>query len=291
MNKRYSIKIIGCLLIIAISILPVTVLGAEDTQLETIEFTEDVVGFKDFPDILLRLSKPYLRYQKWDSEHTGDSWFSIALELTNNTDQFISAINIITRLYDTNDILVSESTNSTGPMTFEPQDGDVLKPGYQGVYDAFITKDSGFYGQFGRMELEITEVKTASKAVMDSPVFSGNLLSYEEYPGLEFQLSEPYRFLDDLSGEERFAIAMKFRNGTEKPVQFLNFFVRVFDNIGPLYELERQEHNQKYDPAPKNFFATDFPAGYEGINMSFFTDELSFFDVYSKIEIILMSVD
>lgn len=291
MNKHLSITLIWYLQIIALVIFPIAVLGAQDAPRETIEFEEKVIEFEDFPDLIIRVSKPFIRYQKWDTGHTGDSWFSIALELTNNTDQFITAVNFRTKLYANDGTLMSESTNATGPMTFEPQDGNVLKPGYRGVYDSFITKANEFYSRFGRMELEITEVKTASKAVMDSPVFSGNLLSYEEYPGLEFQLSEPYRFLDDLSGEERFTIAMKFRNGTEKPVQFINFFVRVFDNIGPLYELESQEHNRKYDPAPKNFFATEFPAGYEGINMSFFTDDLSFFDVYTKIEIMLVSVD
>lgn len=291
MNKHFRAALIWHLQIITLAILPIAALGAQDAPRTTVEFNNNVIEFEDFPDIIVSVSEPFIRYQKWDTAHTGDSWFSIALELTNNSDQLISAVNFITRLYNNKGILVSESTNATGPMTFEPQDGNVLKPGYRGVYEGFITKDSNFYDEYGKLELEITEVKTASKAVADGPVFSDNWLSYEEYPGLEFQLSEPYRFLNDLSGEEMFTIAMKFKNKSDKPVQFIYFFVRIFDDIGPLYELEKQEHNQKYDPPPGNFFATDFPAGYEGINVSFYRSDLSLFDVFNKIEIMLINVE
>ncbi len=283
------VPFIARLLIVTLTIGPIALLSAEDAPREEIEFEEQAIEFDDFPGIVLRLSKPFIRYQKWDVAHTGDSWFSIALELTNNTDEFISAISFSTKLYNDGGDIVSQSTSGAGPMTFEPQDGDVLKPGYQGVYDAFISRESEFYTEFGKLEFEITEVKTAS--VSDGPEFLSDWLSFEEYPGLEFQTSEPYRYLDDLSGDERFAIALKFKNNSESSVRHINFFVRIFDEIGPLYEREIQEHNQKYDPGPESFFASDFEAGYEGINRSFYTYELSLFDVFEKIEILLISVE
>jgi hypothetical protein len=291
MRTRIRIGLLTSLSIFVLALIPIVALVAEEAPRDEIEFDGAAIEFNDYPGIEVRVSKPFLRYQKWDPEHTGNSWFSIALELTNNTDEFISAVTFATRLYDDKEGLVSQGTNSTGPMTFEPQDGDVLIPGYRGVYDAFILRDREFYGEFGRLEFEIIEVKTASASVSDYPEFSSGWLSFDEHPGLEFQLSEPFRFLDDLSGDERFSIAMKFKNNSGNPVGHINFFVRIFDDIGPLYEREVQEHNQKYEPAPESFFATEFEADYEGINRSFYTNDLPLFDVFTKIEITLISIE
>ncbi len=278
------------ILAIWLVILPFATTAAQQIPGEIIEFGKDF-GFPEYPDLTFRVSAPFFRFQKWDTGHTGSSWFSIALELTNNSEQSISAINFITRIYDTGGTLISESTVGTGPMTFEPQEGNTLEPGYKGVYDGFITKERDLYKSFGRMEFEITEIKTVSRTVGNTPVFSGEWLNFDEYPGLEFQLSEPYLSFDDLSGSELFVIAMKFKNNSGKPVTSMNFFVRIFDEIGPLYEKEARQESQFYDPPPGNSGSTEFPDGYEGINRSFYTNEASLFDIFTMADIILISTE
>ncbi len=282
-----SKRLILTILLVSLSFIPS---AAQQVPGETIKFGGDF-ELPEYPGLVFRVSNPFFRFHKWDTEHTGSSWFSIALELTNNSEQSISAINFITRIYGSEGSLISEGTVGTGPMTFEPQDGNTLEPGYKGVYDGFITKDRDFYNSFGRMEFEIDEIKTVSSTVGNTPVFSSEWLSFDEYPGLEFQLSEPYLSLDDLSGTELFVIALKFKNNSGKPVTFMNFFVRVFDEIGPLYEMETQQQTQFFDPPPGNPGSTVFPAGYEGINWAFYSNEASLFDIFTMADIILISIE
>ncbi len=276
---------------LVISILAIMSLIAQDKPLESIVFSDNAITFAEYPGLSFKISEPYLRYQKWDTEHTGDASFAIALELINNSEQSISAINFSVKLYDNSGGTLFEGTVGAGPMTFEPQEGNVLKPGYQGVYDAFVTRDKSNYGKSGKLEFSIRELKTASASLNDEPVFPVDWLTFEGHDGLEFQLSDPYVLLDDLSGSELFAIAMKFKNSSGNPIKSMYFNVRIFDEIGVLIEQEIQEHNQKYLPEPKNFMDPNFPTDYEGIDKKFFVREKSLFNNFKKIEIDLVKVE
>ena len=278
-------------LFLLITFLGCITLNAQDKTRDSIIFSSDETSFSDYPGLTFRISEPYLRYQKWDTEHTGQAWFSLALELTNNSKQALSALNFKVVLYDKSGKKVYEATSTTDPMTFEPKDGKVLKPGYRGVYDAFISRDKSFYKDYGKLDFSFTEIKTASKPLNDQPVFSENWLSFDGHKGLNFQLSKPYTLIDDLSGNERFAIAIKFKNSSGNPVKFIYFNVKIYDDQGPLYENEVQEHNQKYDPPPKKFINPNFPVDYEGIDKKFYTNEKSLFKNFKKIEIEIVKVE
>ena len=93
MIQRRRTAFFGVLLALMLVILPKFNLVTQESLPETIEFSDEIITFKQSSGIVLRVSRPFRRFQKWDTEHTGDSWFSIALEFTNNTDLFISAIN------------------------------------------------------------------------------------------------------------------------------------------------------------------------------------------------------
>lgn len=266
-------------------------LYAQDKPRDSIVFNKDETIFSEYPGLKFRISEPYLRYQKWDTQHTGQAWFSLAIELTNNSEQALSALSFKVALYDKSGKKVYEATSGTGPMTFEPQEEKVLKPGYRGVYDAFISRDKSFYKEFGKLEFSLTEIKTASKSLNDQPVFPEDWLSFDGHEGLNFQLSKPYMLLDYLSGDERFAIAIKFKNSSGNPVKFIYFNVKIYDDQGILYENEVQEHNQKYEPSPKNFMDSNFPKDYEGIDKKFYTSEKSLFENFKKIEIELVKVE
>ena len=276
---------------LVILILAVISLIAQDKPLESIVFSDDAITFAEYPGLTFKISEPYLRYQKWDTEHTGDASLAIAMELTNNSEQSISAISFSAKLYDISGGTLFEGTVGAGPMTFEPQEGNVLKPGYKGVYDAFITRDKSHYGKSGKLEFSIRELKTASASLNDKPVFPEDWLTFDGHDGLEFQLSKPYVLLDDMSGNELFAIAMKFKNSSGNPIKAMYFNVKIIDEIGVLIEQEIQEHNGKYLPGPKNFMDANFPGDYEGIDKKFFIREKSLFDNFKKIEIDLVRVE
>ena len=108
---------------------------------------------------------------------------------------------------------------------------------------------------------------------------------------MEFQVSEPYVLLDDMSGSEIFAIAMNFKNNSKKPIKAMYFNVKIFDEIGVFIEQEIQEHNQKYDPPPKNFMDAEFPADYDGIDKKFFSRGMELFDSFKLIKVDLVRVE
>lgn len=189
--------------------------------------------------------------------------------------------------------VLSEYSAGTGAMTFEPKEGNAMKPGYTGVYDAFVMKDQSMYDKFKKLEFTLTEVKVASAMpdVPTKPIFEDSWLTFPEHPGITVRLSKPYLRLDDLSGEEYFTIAMEFKNESGKPVKFMYFNVTIHDDQGPLYESEIQEHNQKYDPGPERFTEESFPVGYSGIDYRFYVQEKSLFKNFKKIEVVLTKVE
>jgi hypothetical protein len=142
---------------------------------------------------------------------------------------------------------------------------------------------------FGKIEIELTEIETAPKGMYDNPVFDPEWQTFEALKGLEFRLSKPFQYLDALSGNTYFAIAIEFNNKTKKAIKFLNFSQKVYDDQGLLVDREVQNHNQMYEP----FEIRDdkFPAGYSGINMKFYINDLNFADKYQKLEYRLISVD
>jgi hypothetical protein len=142
---------------------------------------------------------------------------------------------------------------------------------------------------FGKIEIQLVETGVAPKGVYDKPVFDSEWQKFEKFKGLQFRLSKPYMYLDDLSGNTYFAIAIEFQNKSGKAVKFLNFNQKVYDDQGLLVDLEVQNHNMMYEPTdPGN---DKFPAGYSGINKSFYTNDLNFFKKFQKIEFNLISVD
>lgn len=279
------------LLLISVILFSFMIAKAQDKPRETIVFENKEISFKEHPGLIFRVSEPYLRYEVWDTEHTGTAYCSVALEFENKSDKSISAIYFNVKMYSKDGELAYQGTSGTGPMTFEPKDGNVLKPGYKGIYNAFFNKDKSFYEKYDKLEFTISEVKTASASLVDKPVFSDNWLKFESHQGLEFRLSKPYILLDDLSGNERFAIAMEFKNTSGNPVNRFYFKVKVYDDKGLVSESEKQQHNGLYVPSPVNFMKTEFPDDYVGINKKFYTNEKSFMDKFSKIEIELIKVE
>lgn len=105
----------------------------QEEPLESIVFKGEEFILPGYPGLYFRVSEPYLRYNEWDTQHTGASWFSIALEFTNRSDQNISAITFRVKLLNKNGDIAWDGTSGTGPMTFKPEEMDFLKPGYTGV--------------------------------------------------------------------------------------------------------------------------------------------------------------
>ncbi len=255
-------------------------------------FNEKAITFAEFPGLEFKISEPYLMYQKWDTEHTGTPSLALACEFTNKSDDNISAIYFIAKLYDNEGGTLFHGTVGMAPMLMEPNPGSVFGPGYKGVATSFISRDQKHYGKTGKLEFSINDLKVASASLNDKPVFSDDWINFEGNAGLEFQLSEPYVLLDDMSGNELFAIAMNFRNLSKKPVKAMYFDVKIFDEIGVMIEQEIQEHNRKYIPEPENFMDPNFPKGYEGIDKKFFIrGDMSLFDSFRSIKIELKSIE
>jgi hypothetical protein len=276
----------------AMTLLACLPLQAQKKNLDSAVFGKDEITFADHPGLVFRLSKPYMRYQEWDKEHTGDASFAIALEFTNKSQQNITAISFIVKLYDKKGKILSDYTCSTSPMTIRPKDGSVLKPGYRGVdpYFGGGFSDKTYFEKFGKLDFKITEVKTSSVSESEKPVFDGAWQTFKDFPGISARLSKPFILLDEMSGDERFAIGMEFKNESKKPVKFLYYQTRVFDDQGPVYENEIQEFGDKYIPALSSFPA-EFPDGYSGTNKSFYIGEKSLFKKFKKIEIELTKVE
>lgn len=248
-------------------------------------FVKSSITFSKNPDLVFRLSEPFLSYPKLGTEAN----FAIALELKNNSKDDVTSMSFRVKLFDKQDKVISESMNQCGPLTFEPSAGKTIPQGYVGVYERFCTKDRSFMDTFGKIEIELIEVLVAPAGVYDKPVFSPEWQTFEKFKGLEFRLSKPFLYLDDLSGTTNFSIAIEFKNRSNKPIKFLNFNQKVYDDQGLLVDREVQNHNMMYEP----FSGPDekFPALYSGINKSFYINEVSFFKKFQKIEFQLISVE
>lgn len=272
-------------------VLSVFVFSTVAAPSETIKFSSKPIKSKEHSGLVFKVSEPYLWYQKWDTEHTGTARFAIALEVNNKSDKNISAVYFDVVIYDNKGKEIYKARAGAGPDSFEPNKGNVLEPGYKGVFGAFVLKEKPFFDEYKKIKVVISEVKIASASLNDKPVFSNDKLVFKDHPGIEIKLSKPYVYLDDLSGNERFAIAVQFKNATKKPVKYINIKAKIYDNQGLLVEREMQQHNGLFIPEPRNFNATRFPVNYEGVNKAFFTSEKSLLDTYSKIEIEITSVD
>lgn len=249
------------------------------------QFTKPVITFIKYNGLEFRLSEPFLSSPAFSSETS----FAIALELKNKSKDDITKLSFRVKLYDKQGKLVSESMNSCGPLTFMPQKGKTMPPEYIGVYERFCTKDKSFMDTFGKIEIDLIEVETAPTDIYDKPVFDSEWKTFTQFKGLEFRLSKPYKYLDALSGETLFAIAIEFKNKTGKAVKFLNFNQKVYDDQGLVVDREVQNHNMMYEP----FEMKDekFPAGYSGINKKFYVNDLNFFKKFQRIEYQLITVD
>jgi len=245
------------------------------------QFVKPPITFDKFKGLEFRLSEPFLSGT--------DPEFTIALELKNNSEGELTRLTFRVKLYDKQGKVVSESMNYCGPLTFLPESGKTIPKGYTGVYERFCSKDKSFMDSFGKIEIELTEIEIAPKGMYDKPVFDNEWQTFEQFKGLEFRLSKPYQYLEAMSGNTLFAIAIEFKNKTKKAVNFLNFSQKVYDDQGLLVDREVQNHNQMYEPW--EFKDQKFPAGYSGINMKFYINDLNFANKYQKLEYQLISVD
>jgi len=245
------------------------------------QFVKPSITFEKFKGLEFRLSEPYLSGT--------DQSFTIALELKNISEDELTRLTFRVKLFDKQGKVISESMNYCGPLTFLPASGKIIPKGYTGVYEKFASKDRSFMDSFGRIEIELTEIETAPKGMYDKPVFDPEWQTFDEFPGLEFRLSKPFQYLDAMSGNTLFAIAIEFKNKTRKPIKFLNFSQKVYDDQGLVVDREVQNHNQMYEPSEMR--DEKFPAGYSGINMKFYITDLNFSSKFQRIEYKLISVD
>jgi len=245
------------------------------------QFAKPTLTFDKYKGLDFRISEPFLSGT--------EPGFTIALELKNNSDNDLTKLTFRIKLYDKQGKVISESINNCGPLTFLPASGKTIPRGYTGVYERFCTKDKSLMDTFGKIEIELIEIEVAPKDLYDKPVFDSEWRSFEGYKRLQFRISQPYKYLDELSGNTLFAIALEFRNNSIKAVKFLNFNQKVYDSEGLLVDREIQNHNQMYEPF--DFKDDKFPEGYTGINMKFYATDLDFFKKFRKIEYQLISVE
>lgn len=249
------------------------------------QFVKPALSFAKYNGLEFRLSEPYLSYPNGGTVPD----FAIALEIKNNSKDELTKLSFRVKLFDKQGNLVSESLNNCGPLTFVPAKGKTIPVGYTGVYERFCTKNKNLMDSFGKIEINLVEVETAPKDLYDKPVFDPDWKIFEGFKGLEFRLSKPYKYLDVLSGNTLFAIAIEFRNKTSKAIKFLNFNQKVYDDQGLFEDREVQNHNMMYEPSDMR--DEKFPAGYSGINNTFYTNDLKFFGKFQKIEYKLLTVD
>jgi hypothetical protein len=280
------LKIIVCLLL---SFLFFSVSAQKHS--EEIKFSDKLISFDAHPGLEFKLSEPYLRYQKWDTQKTGDSWFSIAMEFTNKSEKPVGSFSFVVKVKDKKGNVLYHGTSSCGPMTFEPNPGNTFNSGYTGVYGAFFSKDMSYFKTFKEIKIELKEVNYISTDYPEKPEFKSEGIVFDDYPGLTFYVSEPYTYLDDMSGSQMFAIALKFKNGTGKTLKSMNMKAVIHDEIGPLYEREVNLHNQRFTPKPKDFNDPNFPVDYEGVDMKFYVKDKSLFSKYKTIKIYLLSTE
>lgn len=261
-----------------------SVTGMPDNQ-DKYQFVKPALTFSKYPGLEFRLSEPFLSYPIGST----DPDFAIALEIKNSSKDDLTKLSFRVKLFDKQGNLVSESMNSCGPLTFLPAKGKTFPPGYVGVYERFCSKDKSFFDSFGKIEVELIETGVAPTGIYDKPVFDPEWQTFEKFKGLEFRLSKPFQYLDDLSGNTYFAIAIEFKNKTNKAIKFLNFTQKVYDDQGLLVDREVQNHNQMYQPF--DYKNENFPAGYSGINKTFYINDLKFSKVFQRIEYQLITVE
>lgn len=276
-----------CYLIVLINIFSTSAPAAVITpeQQNKYSFAKPPLTFEKYKGLEFRLSEPYLSYPNGSS----DPDFAIALEIRNNSNDEITNLAFRVKLFDKQGNVISESLSNCGPLTFLPAKGKTIPIGYTGVYERFKTKDKSLMDTFGKIEIVLVEIEIAQKDTYDKPVFDPEWKTFEGFKGLEFRLSKPYKYLDDLSGQTLFAIAIEFKNKTGKAVKFLNFNQKVYDDQGLLVDREVQNHNMMYQPCDVRF--ENFPSGYSGINMKFYATDPEFFKKFQKIEYQLVTVE
>jgi hypothetical protein len=208
-------------------------------------FAKPLLTFSKFNGLEFRLSEPFFSNPKFSSEND----FAIALELKNNSKDDLTKLSFNVKLFDKSGKVISESLNNCGPLTFEPQKGKTIPQGYIGVYERFCTKDKSLMDTFGKIEIDLVEIEVAPKDIYDKPVFNPEWNFFTGFKGLEFRLSKPYKYLDELSGKTLFAIAIEFKNKSNRAIKFLNFNQKVYDDKGIVEDREIQNHNMMYEPS------------------------------------------
>lgn len=257
---------------------------------ESMVFNADPITFPEYPGIKFWLSDPYQSYNKWDTQKTGDSWLSVALKMKNNSGKSIAKLTPKVTAYNKDGSVLKESTGGFSPFAFEPNPGDAFPDGYEGVMNSFFRTDLSNADNFGKVNFSIIDFDFASSKATNQPTFGDNWMTFDGYDGLQFRLSEPFIFVDDLSGNNRFGVALEIKNESGKEIDMFYMQIKVYDDQGILFDEERQNHQQMYEPSIMKMNPT-FPSGYQGINKKFYTNEEGFIDKFKKIEIILNRVE
>lgn len=253
-------------------------------------FTSDAITFKEHPGIRFWLSEPFKRYQKWDTQKTGEAKLSVALKIENKSGKAISKIYPSIKSFDRGGNLMKQMSGGTGPSSFEPNPNKTIPNNYVGITNTFYNDDLVNADTFGKVEFTLLELGYAHPAATNNPTFNSDWVQFDKCDGYKFRLSEPYIFVDGLSGDNLFGIALELKNESGKEVKFFNFQVKVYDEQGVVYDEERQNHNGLFDPSVR-FGINVFPANYQGMNRNFYTNNENFIKKFKKIEFSLNSVD
>ena len=257
---------------------------------DQIVFNSDAITFAEYPDLMFWLSEPYQMYNKWDTQKTGDSWLAVALKMKNNSMKAIAKLTPGITSYNKDGTIMKQSTGGFSTVAFDPNPGNVFPTGYEGVMGSFFTADLADADNFKEVKFTINELGYESSMAVDKPVFSNDWTEFEGYKGLKFKLSEPFIFVDDLSGNNRFGVALEFKNDSGKEIDMFYFQIKVYDDQGLLFDEERQNHQAMYEPSIMKMNPS-FPADYQGINKKFYTNEENFINKFKKIEFNLNRVE
>jgi hypothetical protein len=256
---------------------------------EEIIFKTDPIAFQEHPGIKFWLSEPFKRYQKWDTQKTGDAQLSVALKIENKSGKAISKLFPNIKSFDKDGNLMKQLSGGTGPFSFEPNPSKIIPNNYVGIANTFYNDELLNADTFGKVEFTILELGYAHPDATDNPPFKSDWVQFDKCDGYKFRLSEPHIFVDGLSGNNLFGIAMELKNESGKEVKFFNFQVKVYDEQGVVYDEERQNHTGLFDPSVR--FGHVFPADYQGLNRNFYTNDEDFIKSFKKIEFSLNSVD
>lgn len=257
---------------------------------DEIIFSGSPITFDEHPGIEFWLSDQFKRYQKWDTQKTGDAMLSVALKISNQSKKNIAKISPSIIAYDIEGNIMKQLSGGTSTYGFEPNPGNVFNDNYIGVYDAFFSTSMADVGKLDKVEFTLNELGYASERAISDPVFNNDWIEFEEYKGFKFRTSDPFIFVDNLSGDNRFGIALEFKNESGKEPRRFNIQIKVYDNQGIYFDDERQNHNQLFEPGI-GMSNLGFPADYKGVNKKFYTSEEDFIDSFEKIEFHLNSVE